>query len=124
VQQRLQQRVRAARGGEGGFTLIELLIVIVILGVLAGIVVFSVNFITDRGTNAACKTDIKNVQAAVEAYRAQNTGYPADMDALTPNFIRSTPDSSATRKYTIAYDGATGLVTGKTGLGAAGDPAC
>jgi general secretion pathway protein G len=125
VQQRLQQRVRAARGGEGGFTLIELLIVIVILGVLAGIVVFSVNFITDRGTNAACKTDIKNVQAAVEAYRAQNTGYPASMDALVPNFIRSAPDTtSATRKYTIAYDGATGLVTGKTGLGAAADPAC
>ena len=42
-------RIRAARENESGFTLIELLIVIVILGVLSGIVVFSVSGITSRG---------------------------------------------------------------------------
>ena len=36
---------------EEGFTLIELMIVIVILGVLAGIVIFAVGGITDRGTS-------------------------------------------------------------------------
>jgi general secretion pathway protein G len=120
VQQRLQERVRAARAGDGGFTLIELLIVIVILGVLAGIVVFSVNFITDRGTNAACKTDIKNVQAAVEAYRAadplKDGKYPATLATLAPNYIRSTPDGS---KYTISYDPTTGAVTGTINGGGA-----
>ena len=48
-------RIRAARENESGFTLIELLIVIVILGVLSGIVVFSVSGITNRGNKAACK---------------------------------------------------------------------
>ena len=43
------QQLRAARKNESGFTLIELLIVIVILGILAAIVVFSVQGITDRG---------------------------------------------------------------------------
>ena len=43
------QQLREARKNESGFTLIELLIVIVILGVLAAIVVFSVQGITDRG---------------------------------------------------------------------------
>jgi prepilin-type N-terminal cleavage/methylation domain-containing protein len=38
-----------------GFTLIELLIVIVILGILAAVVVFAVNGITDRGEKSACK---------------------------------------------------------------------
>ena len=36
------QRIKQARETESGFTLIELLIVIVVLGILAGIVVFGV----------------------------------------------------------------------------------
>jgi len=64
---------------EEGFTLIELMIVIVILGVLAGIVVFAVGGITDRGTSAACKTDVATIQTAVEAYYAKTGGYPANI---------------------------------------------
>ena len=54
-----------------GFTLIELMIVIVILGILAGIVLFAVGGITDRGTTAACKTDLSTIQTGVEAYYAK-----------------------------------------------------
>jgi general secretion pathway protein G len=78
VQQRLQQRIQAARKVDGGFTLIELLIVIVILGVLAGVVVFSVQAINDRGKSAACKTNLKSVETAVAAYYADHTNnWPA-----------------------------------------------
>ena len=69
---------------ESGFTLIELLIVIVILGILAGVVVFSVGGITDRGNVAACKTDQSTITVAVEAFRAKSPtgklsgGPPAD----------------------------------------------
>jgi prepilin-type N-terminal cleavage/methylation domain-containing protein len=108
VQQRLQQRLRAMREGQGGFTLIELLIVIVILGVLAGIVVFSVQFITDRGNKAACQTDVKNVQTAVEAYYAQATAYPTTFDALIPKYIKGSPDPT----HNITINATTGEVTG------------
>jgi general secretion pathway protein G len=64
---------------EGGFTLIELMIVIVILGILAGIVLFAVGGITDRGTTAACKTDLSTIQTGVEAYYAKNGSYPAHL---------------------------------------------
>jgi prepilin-type N-terminal cleavage/methylation domain-containing protein len=76
------ERIREARRNESGFTLIELLIVIVILGVLAGIVVFAVNGINDRGEVAACKADLKTVEVAQEAYYAKNTAYAADIAAL------------------------------------------
>lgn len=56
-----------------GFSLIELLIVIVILGVLATVVVFSVRGISDRGQDSACNTDARAVATAVEAYFAQET---------------------------------------------------
>ncbi len=62
--------------GEGGFTLVELLIVIVILGILAGIVVFAVQSLSSSGAQASCSTDYKTVQTALEAYRAQMGSYP------------------------------------------------
>jgi prepilin-type N-terminal cleavage/methylation domain-containing protein len=69
---------------EEGFTLIELMIVIVILGILAGIVLFAVGGITDRGTTAACKTDVSTVQTAVEAFYAKHGNYPPNLvPALT-----------------------------------------
>src|SRR5437879_5074725 len=73
------QRVREARQNESGFTLIELLIVIVILGVLAGIVVFAVQAFNDDGKVSACKADKKNVEIATEAFYAKSNpvAYPA-----------------------------------------------
>lgn len=93
-------RARAARKNESGFTLIELLIVIVILGVLAGIVVFSVSGITDRGDESACKANIATIDVAVEAYYAQEGEYPnADSD-LSPGFMKSNPPAGY-----IGYNG-------------------
>jgi prepilin-type N-terminal cleavage/methylation domain-containing protein len=116
----VRQRLRAARQDESGFTLIELLIVIVILGVLAGVVVFAVNGITDRGVTAACKADKTTVAVAVEAYYAKNAAYPAGADdnarigALVPAFLHSIPDQNlvvapAVPKYVITLD-ANGVV--------------
>ena len=59
---------------EQGFTLVELLIVIVILGILAGIVVFAVGNLTESATTNACSTEADTVQTAIQAYRAQNKG--------------------------------------------------
>src|SRR6266536_2315222 len=98
---------------EAGFTLIELMIVIVILGVLAGIVIFAVGGITNTGNLAACKSDVKTVDVAVEAFRAKNGSYPADLDpTLTtdPNrFLRAQPGlagstlTNASGGYVVTY---------------------
>jgi prepilin-type N-terminal cleavage/methylation domain-containing protein len=90
--QRTAERLAAKRNQEDGFTLIELLVVIVILGTLSAVVVFSVGSVTNRGTQAACKSDAKTLEVAVEAYRAQNNAYPAaDFAGLTPGYIRTIP---------------------------------
>lgn len=79
--------------GAKGFTLIELLVVIVILGILAAVVVFAVNGITEKGKTNACKTEKRTVKTAVEAYNAQGGYYPGGMSELTDSkrFLESTP---------------------------------
>ena len=67
---------------EGGFTLIELMIVIVILGILAGIVLFAVGGITDRGTVAACKTTSARSDGGRGVLRQERL-YPATPGART-----------------------------------------
>ncbi|HEY6379367.1 MAG TPA: prepilin-type N-terminal cleavage/methylation domain-containing protein [Candidatus Dormibacteraeota bacterium] len=111
---------RRRRRGESGFTLIELLVVIAILGVLAGIVIFNVTGVSDRGSTAACRTDVSTVQQAVDAYRNNPTnGNPAGsanpasgipgaaptMAQLTANgaYLHSTP--TACKSYSIAASG-------------------
>jgi prepilin-type N-terminal cleavage/methylation domain-containing protein len=103
--------LRKSRKGEGGFTLIELLIVIVILGVLAAIVAFSVRGITDRGEVAACKAEVKTVATAIEAYYAKDdtppASYPADLQALADaDLLRS-----AAAKYVASIDSSDGSMT-------------
>jgi prepilin-type N-terminal cleavage/methylation domain-containing protein len=100
----MQQRMRVARENEKGFTLIELLIVIVILGILAGIVVFSVQFIQNRGQDAACRTDMKTVQSAIEAFYAQssNSLYPASINAMvTAGVLKQAPPAADGITYTV-----------------------
>ena len=101
---RLRARLDAGRQDDG-FTLIELLIVIVILGILAGIVVFAVGGITNRGQDSACKADKKTLEVAEEANFAQKGVYATQATLITNGFIHA-PGSTW-------YDGsaATGAVT-------------
>src|SRR6201985_3035815 len=71
----LMRSMERKRSGEAGFTLVELLVVIAILGILAGIVVFAVGGISDKGQSSANKTDCAVISAAEEAYFAQKGSY-------------------------------------------------
>jgi len=83
-----------------GFTLIELLIVIVILGILAGVVVFAVGGITNQGEESACAAELATIQVAVEAYRVQEGDYPASNTDIA-SFVRADPTL-----YAVAAGGA------------------
>lgn len=60
------------RKGQQGFTLIELLVVVTILGVLAAIVTLSLVGLTTNASVQSCNQEYKTVQAALDAFMANN----------------------------------------------------
>lgn len=84
-------KLRAARAEESGFTLVELLIVISILGILAGVVVFSVAGIQDDSKTSACKTEASTVRTAEEAYYVKNKAYTNDAGLKAAMLVNDEP---------------------------------
>ena len=120
------ERLRQRKGDEG-FTLIELLIVIIILAILATIVIFAVGTTTKNAALAACRSTVKTVQTALEAYKAQiATGtYPATITKLTGTtggrgpWLKQAPNQKTTNLSTsgwaiVTYKQAAGTFTVKT----------
>ncbi|MEZ6209205.1 MAG: type II secretion system protein [Candidatus Paceibacterota bacterium] len=61
-----------------GFTLIELLVVIAIIGILASIVLASLNTARSKGEDAAIKANLANIRAEAELYYDDNGNYYTD----------------------------------------------
>ena len=101
-------KIRALRNDEG-FTLIELLIVVVILGILAGIVVFAVGNARATAATKACDTEIKTIKVAAEAFKVDTGSYPATVANLIPNYLQEAPSKIPTT--TVPNNGGTWLTT-------------
>ena len=110
-------------------SLIELLIVIVVLGILAAIVVFSLGTITGKSAVAACEADAQQLNTGLAAYYAANQSYPLENTTLgttantgagftggypkglAPQYLQTLPDN--TTHYTFTYTAAqSGTATG------------
>lgn len=59
-----------------GFTLIELLVVVAIIGVLASIVLSSLNAARSKARDAKRITELKQIQTALELYYNDHGAYP------------------------------------------------
>jgi prepilin-type N-terminal cleavage/methylation domain-containing protein len=84
-------RIRTKQANDEGFTLVEMLIVIVVLGVLAGITVFGIATFRDDAEAAACDASVKTVSTAVDAYRAKNSAIPSLAQLVAADYIKEAP---------------------------------
>jgi type II secretion system protein G len=66
---------------KNGFTLIELLIVIAIIGVLATLLMVNFVGVRQRARDAQRKSDLRQLQSALEIYRSDNGNYPSGVSS-------------------------------------------
>ena len=69
---KLLSKIKYARG----FTLIELLVVIAVIGILAAVVLASLNDARVKARDAKRLGDLRSIHTALEAYFADNGSYP------------------------------------------------
>ncbi|MCP1726871.1 general secretion pathway protein G [Natronospira proteinivora] len=70
------------RSANRGFTLIEIMVVVVILGILAGIVVPRIMDRPDDARMAKARQDIRSIEQALQLYRMDNYVYPTTDQGL------------------------------------------
>ena len=93
---------------DGGFTLIELLIVIIVLGILVAIVLFSLGTFKSDSNTSACKADVRQVQTAATAFLAKNDSWPTSLSDLS-SYLQTTTFPAS---YSIAVGTSTSGATG------------
>lgn len=106
-----------------GFTLIELLVVVAIIGLLASIVIASLNTARQKGRDARRVADIRQLQHALELCNDSNTGacqygYPS---STTPTASTST---LASYIGALPKDPSTGRAYAYISLGPTAGPYC
>ena len=95
--------MQATNRHDPGFTLIELLIVIVILGILGTVVVFSVRGATPNAQATSCAATARTYKSAIEVWYASEVTTRVDANS---DGNPSGPDLEATqfiRQYDPAY---------------------
>lgn len=70
------------RRKQAGFTLIEIMVVVVILGILAGVVVPKIMDRPDQAKIVRAKADIQGIESALNMYKLDNHKYPATDQGL------------------------------------------
>jgi len=83
-----------------GFTLIELLVVVAIIGILASVVLASLNSARNKGADAAIKSSLANTRAQAELFYDTGTTYEGVCGLTAANTI-----GTMVRAAESAYDG-------------------
>ncbi len=103
--------MRKSMPANRGFTLIELLMVIAIIGMLASIIVGSLNYARVRARDIKRITEVQNVQTALQLYFESNGKYPplelfaASKSLISPVVYMTEPKESGgvAQTYYKAY---------------------
>ncbi len=95
----MKRLMKRYHSGERGMTLLEILIVVVILGILAGLLIPRLLAFTKTGHVAAANDELAKIETAVWDYYADTdtTAFPVDCNTIGSN--NSLMDGPGTEQY-------------------------
>jgi general secretion pathway protein G len=77
-----EKGMKKVKRNEKGFTLIELMVVIVILGILAGLIVPRIMGRPDEARRAKARIQLESLETALKLYKLDNGNYPSTEQGL------------------------------------------
>lgn len=98
------------RAKRRGFTLVELIIVIVILGILAGVAALSFTNVTQSSKDGVAKANLRALKSACQVYAVNNNGALPSAFADLDNYIDDalkTEIATPANGHTYALDSST-----------------
>lgn len=75
-------RILQSRSRHGGFTLVEIMVVVVIIGMLAGLVGPRLMGQSDEARVTSTRVQIKNIEQALQLYQLHNGFFPSTSQGL------------------------------------------
>ena len=91
-----------------GLTLIEVMVVVVILGIIAGVVAANVGDKTTVSKVRLTETQIKRLKSEVELYKVETDRYPERLEELVPKYLDEVPKDSWNRPFVYRVPGMRG----------------
>lgn len=73
---------RERRHFRGGFSLVEMMVVLVLIGLLAGLVTVNVRHYLSKGRQKVVEADMRSIEMALDTYYASEGRYPANSEGL------------------------------------------
>lgn len=100
----MMNKMRNMLKSEAGFTLVELLVVLLVLGILASVAVPRFLDMRGKANLVKAKTELKQVQTAMELYYAEYGNYPAedDFEDALAEYVEPGDLADYVLNYTIA----------------------
>lgn len=97
---------------EKGFTLVELLIVVGIIGILATLLMANFIGVRQRARDAQRKSDIRQMQSALELYRSDLATYPNSLSSCGNPLAGGSPPNTYMTKLPCDPSGTSGYNSG------------
>lgn len=88
-----------------GFTLIEIMVVLVILGMIAGAISFSVFGTRTDANIRVARMDMQGLAQAVEVFRLKHSSLPESLEQLVPNEVARLRKDPWGNNYVFTYSG-------------------
>ncbi len=103
----------------GGFSLIEVIAVTIIIGVMATMMIPSIDGAGSKARNAKLRNDLATLDQAIATYKLEQGGVPASLNNLIPDYIARNKGfkDAKNEEFQYSVSGSTYTLTGSDAEG-------